>query len=129
MLTCHYRVSFVSFLSLTFCHGICDTMEKSKNISAQNWATSSSFKMNSFAQPTATGESSQLLASNQMEMRPMNGQSINHGPQVLPNGPNPPHSPINGPHNPNSMNLQSHRPSIQMHSMNNPPRASPRTIQ
>ena len=110
-----------------FCHAIRDTMEKlCKTFSAQNWATSSSFKMNSFAQPTATGESNQLLAPNQMEMRPMNGQSINHGPQVLPNTP---HSPINGPHNPNSMNLQSHRPSIQMHSMNNQPRASPRTIQ
>ena len=82
--------------------------------------------MNSFAQPTATGESNQLLAQNQLEMRPMNGQSMNHGPQVLPN---PPHSPINGPHSPNSMNLQSHRPSIQMHSINNQPRASPRTIQ
>ena len=85
--------------------------------------------MNSFAQPTNNQESSQLLPSNNLEMRPMNGQSLNHGPhgpQVLPN---PPHSPINGPNNPNSMNLQSHRPSIQMHSMNNQPRASPRTIQ
>lgn len=94
---------------------------------AQNWATSSSFKMNSFAQPTNKQESTQLLSPNHLEMRPINSQSFNHGQQA---SLNPPHSPINGgPNNPNSMNLQSHRPSIQMHSMNNQPRASPRSIQ
>ena len=92
--------------------------------------------MNSFAQPTATTtypnnpsnnqESSQLLPPNHLEMRPMNGQSLNQGPQ---GSPRPPHSPINGPTNPNSMNLHSHRPSIQMHSINNQHRASPRSIQ
>ena len=96
--------------------------------------------MNTFAQPTNNQESSQLIPPNHLEMRPMNGQSLNHGPNGQQNGPhgpqngpqvlpNPPHSPINGPNNPNSMNSQSHRPSIQMHSMNNQPRASPRTIQ
>ena len=96
--------------------------------------------MNTFAQPSNNQESSQLIPPNHLEMRPMNGQSLNHGPHGPQNGPhgpqngpqvlpNPPHSPINGPNNPNSMNLQSHRPSIQMHSMNNQPRASPRTIQ
>jgi len=94
---------------------------------AQNWATSSSFKMNSFAQPTNKRESNQLLSPNHLEMRPINSQSFNHGQQA---SLNPPNSPINGgPNNPNSMNLQSHRPSIQMHSMNNQPRASPRSIQ
>ena len=80
--------------------------------------------MNTFAQPTNNQESNQLIPPNHLEMRPINGQSLNHGPHEPQNGPqngpqvlpNPSHSPINGPSNPNSMNLQSHKPSIQMHS-------------
>ena len=137
MLTCHNCVSFVTLCQFFVTH-FWNRQSRSvkpllKHISAQNWATSSSFKMNTFAQPTNNQESSQLIPPNHLEMRPMNGQSLNHGPHGPQNGPqvlpNPPHSPINGPNNPNSINLQSHRPSIQMHSMNNQPRASPRTIQ